>query len=181
MDYINGKFGKLLNASDLQRQINELKETTEELANTKQDNLVAGENIRTIDNISLLGPGDIPFKTFNHEKIIGEGNINFKTLNGASLTGEGNIELKTLNGEDLLGPGEIITKDLVLRTTLSDDSSDDDIIYNGTEKVLVKIVAAEGDQDINGQKAFNDGVIFSNSAVLDCHYNLVANPRIIEL
>lgn len=27
----------------------------------------------------------------------------------------------------------------------------------------------------------NDGVIFSNGAVLDSHYNLVANPRIIEL
>ena len=28
---------------------------------------------------------------------------------------------------------------------------------------------------------FHDGITFSNAAVLDCHYNLIANPRIIEL
>lgn len=52
----------------------------------KQDMLVSGENIKTVNNQSLLGSGDITIEG-------GGGISSIKTVNGISLEGSGNVEL----------------------------------------------------------------------------------------
>ena len=104
---------------------------------SKQDLLVSGTNIKTINNESVLGSGDISvqaplvsgtnIKTINNESLLGSADIslqeplvsgtNIKTINNASLLGAGDISLqevlvsgtniKTINNESLLGSGNI--------------------------------------------------------------------------
>lgn len=82
--------GKGLSANDY---------TTEEktkLANidmsSKQDKLVSGTNIKTINNIPILGSGNIE----TQEKLISE--VNLKTINHQSLLGSGNITVEGGSG-----------------------------------------------------------------------------------
>ena len=85
---------------------------------TKQDTLVSGTNIKTINNTSLLGSGNVSvqptlvsgtnIKTVNSTSLLGSGNIavqptlisgtNIKTINGTSLLGSGNIDVSALVG-----------------------------------------------------------------------------------
>lgn len=104
----------------------------------KQDLLVSGTNIKTINSTSLLGEGNVSvqptlvsgtnIKTVNNTSLLGEGNItvqptlisgtNIKTINGASLLGEGNVgvqatlvsgtNIKTINSTSLLGSDNIL-------------------------------------------------------------------------
>lgn len=87
-------------------------------ASTKQDTLVSGTNIKTINNTSLLGSGNVSvqptlvsgtnIKTVNSTSLLGSGNIavqptlvsgtNIKTINGKSLLGSGNIDVSALVG-----------------------------------------------------------------------------------
>lgn len=80
---------------------------------TKQDTLVSGTNIKTINNTSLLGSGNIAvqptlvsgtnIKKINNNSLLGSGNIsvqptlvsgtNIKTINNNSLLGNGNITI----------------------------------------------------------------------------------------
>ena len=43
--------------------------------NNKQDKLVSGTSIKTINNLSLLGSGGITLKTINDTSLIGSGNV----------------------------------------------------------------------------------------------------------
>ena len=104
----------------------------------KQDVLVSGTNIKTINSNDLLGSGDITvqdvlvsgtnIKTINSESLLGSTDIavqiplvsgsNIKTINSESLLGSTDIALqeplvsgtniKTINGNDLLGSGDIV-------------------------------------------------------------------------
>ena len=56
---------------------------------TKQPILVSGENIKKLNNTSLLGEGDISVKTVGGQSVFGEGDVSVKTLNGESLVGSG--------------------------------------------------------------------------------------------
>lgn len=55
------------------------------LINSKQDTLVSGENIKTINGTSVLGSGDV---TVQEQLVSG---TNIKTINGTSVLGEGDI------------------------------------------------------------------------------------------
>lgn len=81
----------------------------------KQDTLVSGETIKTINNETILSSGNIDvqeplvsgtnIKTINNESILDSGNINLqetlvsgtniKTINGSSILGSGNIDIDT--------------------------------------------------------------------------------------
>ena len=104
---------------------------------SKQDALVSGTNIKTINSNDLLGSGDISvqdvlvsgtnIKTINSNDLLGSGNINvqdvlvsgmnIKTINSQSLLGSTDIALqvplisgnniKTINSESLLGSTDI--------------------------------------------------------------------------
>lgn len=79
----------------------------------KQDDLVSGTNIKTINSTSLLGSGNVAvqptlvsgtnIKTINSNSLLGSGNVavqdtlvsgtNIKTINGSSVLGSGNIAI----------------------------------------------------------------------------------------
>lgn len=77
----------------------------------KQDALVSGTNIKTINNTSLLGSGNVAVQP----TLVSGTNI--KTVNSTSLLGSGNVavqptlvsgtNIKTINNESLLGSGNI--------------------------------------------------------------------------
>jgi hypothetical protein len=89
---------------------------------TKQDSLVSGTNIKTINSTSVLGSGNIAvqptlvsgtsIKTVNSNSLLGSGDVavqetlvsgtNIKTLNNTSLLGSGNIVL-TANPSGVAG------------------------------------------------------------------------------
>ena len=103
----------------------------------KQDTLVSGTNIKTVNSTSILGSGNIAvqealvsgtnIKTVNSTSLLGSGNIdvqekltsgtNIKTINSTSLLGSGNISvqealvsgtnIKTVNGSSILGSGNL--------------------------------------------------------------------------
>lgn len=62
------------------------------LINSKQDRLVSGTNIKTINGTSLLGSGNIDAQP------VLESGTNIKTINGASILGEGNITISSGGG-----------------------------------------------------------------------------------
>ena len=106
---------------------------------TRQATLVSGTNIKTINNTTLLGSGNIAvqqtlvsgtnIKTVNNNSLLGSGNVavqqtlvsgtNIKTINSNSLLGSGNLavqptlvsgtNLATVNGSDLLQGGNVRT------------------------------------------------------------------------
>ena len=87
---------------------------------TKQDTLVSGENIKTINNQNILGSGNIEIEGVsdyteltNKPSINGtalEGNVNLATpeqLNAKQNTLVSGTNIKTINNESLLGSGNI--------------------------------------------------------------------------
>lgn len=106
---------------------------------SRQATLVSGTNIKTVNNTSLLGSGNIDvqptlvsgtnIKTVNSNSLLGSGNIavqqtlvsgtNIKTVNSTSLLGSGNLSVQpvlvsgtniaTVNGSDLLLGGNVRT------------------------------------------------------------------------
>ena len=107
------------------------------LLSGKQDTLVSGTSIKTVNTASLLGSGDISLqtplvsgtsiKTVNSNSLLGSGDVavqetlvsgtNIKTINSNSLLGSGDISvqetlvsgtnIKTVNNTSLLGSGDI--------------------------------------------------------------------------
>ena len=86
----------------------------------KQETLVSGTNIKTINSTSLLGSGDITvqptlvsgtnIRTINNNSILGNGNLsvqptlvsgtNIKTINGTTILGSGDLVIATGNPFD---------------------------------------------------------------------------------
>lgn len=77
------------------------------LDETKQDVLVSGSDIKTLNEIPILGEGNIPLKTLNGQSLIGSQDIPFKTVGSESIFGTGNIAFKTINSQSLMGEGNI--------------------------------------------------------------------------
>ncbi len=104
---------------------------------TKQDTLVSGTNIKTVNSTTLLGSGDLAvqstlvsgtnIKTINSSTILGSGDValqtplvsgtSIKTVNSTSLLGSGDVavqstlvsgtNIKTINGSSILGSGNL--------------------------------------------------------------------------
>ena len=107
--------------------------------NNKQSTLVSGTNIKTINNTSLLGEGNIAvqptlvsgtnIKTIDNTSLLGDGNIALKTINNVSLLGTGNIEIQGGGGgmPDLVSSSS--NKSVYL---VGYDSTNDELDYNST-------------------------------------------------
>ena len=101
---------------------------------TRQDLLISGTNIKTINNQSILGSGNIE---------IAGGITDFKTINNQSITGDGNIEvqdtlisgsnIKTINNESILGSGNIniSSSGLTETETRIKRSTYNSVLFNG--------------------------------------------------
>lgn len=88
--------------------------------NGKQDALVSGTNIKTINNTSLLGSGNVAVQ----ETLVSGTNI--KTINGDSLLGSGNIVIQGGGG------GDTVT----YTQTVSSGTKLGDININGTPNTV---------------------------------------------
>ena len=125
----------------------------------KQDKLVSGTNIKTINGISLLGDGDISINDnpTNTEDYITEGEVdtklenkqdklvsgtNIKTINGTSILGSGNI---AITGEG----GSIDTSSFATKTEVNTNLS----------KKQDKLVSGTNIKTINGQSLLGNGNI----------------------
>ena len=95
----------------------------------KQDNLVSGTSIKTINSTSLLGSGDISLqtplvsgtsiKTVNSNSLLGSGDItvqetlvsgtNIKTVNNTSLLGSGNVAVASVDSPAFTGTPTVPT------------------------------------------------------------------------
>jgi len=82
-----------------------------ELYDGKQDDLVSGTNIKTINSNSILGSGDLSV-----QETLSSG-TNIKTINSNSILGSGDLSvqetlssgtnIKTINGNSVLGSGDL--------------------------------------------------------------------------
>lgn len=105
-----------------------LKDAEDEIARLRRDmpsldGYIKGP-LKTINNIPVIGEGNIQFVTINGRSLIGNGDItipstegflkanDLKTIAGESLVGAGDIKLKTVNNESLIGEGNIAFPDL---------------------------------------------------------------------
>lgn len=75
---------------------------------TKQDALMSGENIKTINGQSLLGSGDITIEV-NNETVDLSSYATKEELNSKQDTLVSGTNIKTINGQSLLGTGDITT------------------------------------------------------------------------
>ena len=88
------------------------------LINTKQDTLVSGTNIKTVNNVSLLGSGNINISsggTTDYDQLDNRPQINSNTLTGNMSSSDLGLQdtlvsgtnIKTINNTSLLGSGNI--------------------------------------------------------------------------
>ena len=117
----------------------------------KQNSLVSGTNIKTVNSTSLLGSGNVAvqetlvsgtnIKTINSTSVLGSGNIavqetlvsgtNIKTINNESILGSGNI--------DIQGGGGDVTDVEVNGTSVVDE--------NGVAEITISAAGISGDYD----------------------------------
>ena len=91
---------------------------TEEISK-KQDVLVSGKNIKTINNLSLLGSGNIDIQggggTGDYDNLINQPQVNGNKLIGNKTSEQLGLQselvsgtnIKTINGENVLGSGNV--------------------------------------------------------------------------
>lgn len=128
---------------------------------SRQATLVSGTNIKTVNNTSLLGSGNIAvqptlvsgtnIKTVNNTSLLGSGNVavqptlvsgtNIKTINGTSLLGSGDITISS--GGGVIHYGECSTSGATAAKTVSISSFKSSDLVAGA-MVLVKFTAANG-------------------------------------
>ena len=94
----------------------------------KQDKLVSGVSIKTVNNYSLLGSGDV---TVQAPLVSG---TNIKTVNNTSLLGTGDVavqetlvsgtNIKTINNNDILGSGDLTINAVLNRQVIWTNSDD---------------------------------------------------------
>ena len=136
---------------------------------SKQDTLVSGVNIKTINGYSLLNEGNIEvqpeledgvnIKTINSSSILGSGNIdlqtplvsgtNIKTVNGDSMLGSGNISvqaplvsgstIKTINSESLMGSGNISVQPTLVSEVNIKTINGDSILGSGDLEISPRL------------------------------------------
>ena len=83
----------------------------------KQNKLISGADIKTLNEIPILGEGNIPLKTLHGQSLIGSENIPFKTVGSESIFGTGNIAFKTINSQSLMGEGNISLQEVLTAGT----------------------------------------------------------------
>lgn len=104
--------------------------------NGKQDLLVSGTNIKTINSNSLVGSGNVAV-----QDVLVSG-TNIKTINSGSILGSGDLllqdklisgtNIKSINGQSLLGSGDIVTAGYTLSVqALTSSPTDAQTIYFG--------------------------------------------------
>lgn len=117
---------------------------------TKQDTLISGTTIKTINSTSVLGSGNISVQ----DTLVSGTNI--KTINSNSVLGSGNIlvqdtlvsgtNIKTINSTSVLGSGDISVQATITGAattiTTSDLTASRAVVSNASGKVAVSSVTS---------------------------------------
>lgn len=108
--------------------------------NGKQDSLVSGSNIKTINSNSLVGSGNVAV-----QDVLVSG-TNIKTINATSVLGSGNFDLqdklisgtniKSINSNSLLGSGDLIVQDVLVSGTNIKTINSNSIVGSGNLSVV---------------------------------------------
>lgn len=142
-----------LNYDSLSNLVNAHDVSINGLTANKQNNLISGTNIKTIQGYDLLGSGNVDILDINNIDLTSKqdnlvSGVNIKTVNGGNLLGSGDLiisgggtidlsvkqdtlisgtNIKTINGTSLLGTGDIV---------ISSGSSGGNTTINYTELLL---------------------------------------------
>ena len=125
----------------------------------KQDKLVSGTNIKTINGISLLGDGDISINDnpTNTEDYITEGEVDTKLENKQDKLVSG-TNIKTINGTSILGSGNIAITGEGGSIDTSSFATKTEVNTNLSQK-QDKLVSGTNIKTINGQSLLGNGNI----------------------
>lgn len=138
------------------------------LATSKQDTLVSGTNIKTINSTSLLGSGDVAVQA----TLVSGTNI--KTVNSTSLLGSGNISVAPASGIDAtaIGSGSVSNTEFgyldgvtsAIQTQI--DSKTNKLITTNRQTASYTLVLSDADKlvEINNASA-NNLTVPPNSSV----------------
>lgn len=157
-DYIDKKGLKTIG-----EYINEQDQLLSQQIATKQDTLVSGTNIKTLNNSSVLGEGNIDvqeplvsgtnIKTINNSPILGAGNVevqeqlvsgtNIKTVNNESILGAGNIDV-SVNAATTLDIQRLFRTEYSITTTVTNGSFSGDTSIWTEETAEVTIIPNTG-------------------------------------
>lgn len=150
--------------SDGQGGYNSKSVTGSNVLSSKQDTLVSGTNIKTINSTTLLGAGD-----FALQPTLQSG-TNIKTINSTTLLGAGDVavqptlvsgtNIKTVNNTTLLGSGNIAVQDPITLTTTGSSGASTLI---GTTLNIPQYSGATP-SGVSGAIQFTDGTNFSSDA-----------------
>ena len=111
---------------------------------SKQDTLISGTNIKTINSTTILGSGNLAVQP----TLVSSTNI--KTINSATLLGSGDLavqptlvsgtNIKTINSNSILGSG-----DLVITGGVSSVSATTPVVATGTTTPVISLASNYGD------------------------------------
>ena len=149
----------------------------------KQDVLVSGTNIKTINNTSLLGSGNIAvqptlvsgtnIKTVNNNSLLGSGNIavqptlvsgtNIKTINNTSLLGSGDITVQVplVAGTDYVQPATL--NNYILTSLKGANNGVAELDSNGKIKATQASARLIALSQFTTLQDIHDGCIFYNN------------------
>ena len=101
----------------------------------------------------------VNLKTINGESLLGSGSVNFKTINGETVLGTGNLEIKSssISVDNIYPVGSIY---------MSVNATDPNIIFQGTqwERLLDRFLVGAGNQYTNGTiGGSKDAIVVSHS------------------
>ena len=136
---------------------------------SKQDTLVSGTNIKTINSESLLGSTDITLQ----EPLVSGTNI--KTINSESLLGSTDITLqeplvsgtniKTINSESLLGSTDIAVQVPLVSGTNIKTINSESLLGSTDIAVQVPLVSGTNIKTINSQDILGSGDLTISTAL----------------
>ncbi len=168
-----------LNLNALTNEVNRHDVSINMLNGNKQNNLVSGTNIKTINNNSLLGEGNI--------NINGDGTLidlsvkqdilisgtNIKTVNGNSLLGTGDLIISGGSNNSVIDNTELLLKfnDVNNSTNFIDESKNDSFIILGGNPIISTTESKFGGSSLylNGSSYLNvSPIIFKKDWTLEC-------------
>ena len=148
----------------------------------KQDNLVSGTSIKTVNSTTLLGSGDI---TVQQPLVSG---TSIKTVNSTTLLGSGDItvqaslvsgtSIKTVNSTTLLGSGDITVQPTLVSGTNIKTVNSTTLLGTGDITVQAPLVSGTNIKTVNGTTILGTGditvggggVTISNDSVTNASY-----------
>ena len=138
----------------------------------KQDKLVSGTNIKTVNGESIVGEGNISFDEFANKQEALVSGVNIKTINGQSILGEGDIMITGGDTPDMTGyvtTIELNNKGFITSIPEEELNARNYATVDSVEAKQNVLVAGQNIKTINGKSILGGGnlVISGGSSEVD--------------